>query len=152
EGAERVEGLLAGARARAEAECVLPRQQPQSQGAWPLLRGQLERARHRPAHVPDQCRTGRQTPAWRHLDLPAAGAAVMGILYLAALLLSLGCMALLDWRFSLFFWRDALRAAIVLVVGVVFFVAWDLAGIGLDIFFRGETEIMTGVLLAPELP
>lgn len=76
----------------------------------------------------------------------------MGILYLAALLLSLGCMALLDWRFSLFFWRDALRAAIVLVVGVVFFVAWDLAGIGLDIFFRGETEIMTGVLLAPELP
>jgi lycopene cyclase domain-containing protein len=76
----------------------------------------------------------------------------MGILYLAALLLSLGCMALLDWRFSLFFWRDALRAAIVLVVGVAFFVAWDLAGIGLDIFFRGETEIMTGVLLAPELP
>lgn len=76
----------------------------------------------------------------------------MGILYLAALLLSLGCMALLDWRFSLFFWRDARRAAIVLVVGVAFFVAWDLAGIGLDIFFRGETEIMTGVLLAPELP
>jgi lycopene cyclase domain-containing protein len=76
----------------------------------------------------------------------------MGLVYLAALLVSLGCMALLDWRFRLFFWRDAKRAAIVLVLGVVFFLAWDLAGIGLDIFYRGETDIMTGVLLAPELP
>ena len=76
----------------------------------------------------------------------------MGILYLLALCVSLGCMALLDWRFSLFFWRDRLRASIVLVAGVLFFLVWDLAGIGLDIFYRGETEIMTGVLLAPELP
>lgn len=76
----------------------------------------------------------------------------MGLLYLAALLVSLGCMALLDRRFRLFFWRDAKRAAIVLVIGVVFFLAWDLAGIGLDIFYRGESDIMKGVLLAPELP
>jgi lycopene cyclase domain-containing protein len=76
----------------------------------------------------------------------------MGLLYLAALVVSLSCMALLDWRFRLFFWRDAKRAAIVLVLGVVFFLAWDVAGIGLDIFYRGETEIMTGILLAPELP
>jgi lycopene cyclase domain-containing protein len=76
----------------------------------------------------------------------------MAFLYLAALLVSLGCMVLLDWRFRLFFWRDARRAGIVLVLGVLFFLAWDLAGIGLDIFYRGETEIMTGLLLAPELP
>lgn len=76
----------------------------------------------------------------------------MGILYLAGLLVSLGCMALLDWRFRLFFWRNTRQAIIVLVAGIVFFLAWDLAGIGLDIFYRGESEIMTGVLLAPELP
>lgn len=76
----------------------------------------------------------------------------MGIIYLSALLLSLGCMMLLDWRYRLFFWRDAPRAGIVLVVGVLFFLIWDLFGIGLDIFYRGETEIMTGILLAPELP
>lgn len=76
----------------------------------------------------------------------------MGILYLSALLASISCMALLDWRFRLFFWRDARRATIVLLAGVLFFLGWDLAGIGLDIFFRGETEIMTGILLAPELP
>jgi lycopene cyclase domain-containing protein len=76
----------------------------------------------------------------------------MGILYLAALLVSIGCMALLDRRFTLFFWRDARRATIVLVVGLLFFLVWDLSGIALDIFYRGETEIMTGILLAPELP
>ncbi|MFU8948033.1 lycopene cyclase domain-containing protein [Mycetocola zhadangensis] len=76
----------------------------------------------------------------------------MGLLYLGALLVSLGCMVLLDSRFRLFFWADARRAAIVLVLGVVFFLAWDLAGIGLSIFYRGETDFMTGILLAPELP
>lgn len=76
----------------------------------------------------------------------------MSILYLAALLLAIGCMVLLDWRFRLFFWRDARRATIVLVIGVVFFVAWDVAGIALGIFARGETAVMTGLVLAPELP
>ena len=76
----------------------------------------------------------------------------MGLIYLGSLLVSIGCMALLDWRFTLFFWRDARRASIVLVAGVLFFLVWDLFGIGLDIFYRGETEIMTGILLAPELP
>lgn len=76
----------------------------------------------------------------------------MSLLYLAMLLAAIGCMVLIDRRFALFFWRDARRAALVLVAGVVFFLAWDLFGIGLGIFFRGETAIMTGVLLAPELP
>lgn len=76
----------------------------------------------------------------------------MPLLYLVALLVSLTGMVVLDRKYELFFWRDARRASIVLIVGVVFFVAWDLAGIGLGIFFRGETEFMTGLLLAPELP
>jgi lycopene cyclase domain-containing protein len=76
----------------------------------------------------------------------------MAFLYLGALLVSLGCMMLLDVRFRLFFWADARRAGIVLAVGVAFFLAWDLAGIGLSIFYRGETAFMTGLLLAPELP
>lgn len=76
----------------------------------------------------------------------------MGILYLLALLVALTGMVLLDRRFTLFFWRSAKRAAIVLVVGVLFFLAWDVAGIGLGIFFRGETSFMTGLVIAPELP
>lgn len=76
----------------------------------------------------------------------------MSFLYLAALLVSLTGMVVLDRRFRLFFWADARRATIVLLVGVAFFVVWDLAGIGLGIFFRGDTELMTGLQLAPELP
>lgn len=76
----------------------------------------------------------------------------MPLFYLGALLISIGCMLLLDRRFTLFFWRDARRAGITLTAGVLFFLAWDLLGIGLDIFYRGETEFMTGILLAPELP
>ncbi|GLK16287.1 lycopene cyclase domain-containing protein [Herbiconiux flava] len=76
----------------------------------------------------------------------------MGILYLAALLVSLTGMVVLDRRFGLFFFDRPRRAAIVLVAGVLFFVVWDLFGIGLGIFFRGETSFMTGLQVAPELP
>ena len=77
---------------------------------------------------------------------------MIGFAYLAALLVSLGCMVLLDRRFTLFFWRDACRATIVLLVGIAFFVVWDLAGIGQEIFYRGDSPFMTGALLAPHLP
>ncbi|WP_213815322.1 lycopene cyclase domain-containing protein [Glaciihabitans sp. dw_435] len=76
----------------------------------------------------------------------------MPVLYLVALAIALTGMVMLDRRFRLFFWRDARRATIVLVAGVVFFLVWDLLGIGLGIFFRGETAFMTGLQLAPELP
>lgn len=76
----------------------------------------------------------------------------MSALYLVALLTTIGCMVLLDRRFSLFFWRDARRAGIVLGLGVLFFVLWDVAGIALGIFLRGQNEISTGVVLGPEFP
>ncbi|PTL72818.1 lycopene cyclase domain-containing protein [Rathayibacter caricis DSM 15933] len=76
----------------------------------------------------------------------------MGVVYLLALAVSISGMVVLDRRFGLFFWNDARRAAIVLPAGVVFFLIWDLFGIGLGVFFRGETPYMTGLQLAPELP
>lgn len=76
----------------------------------------------------------------------------MGVVYLAALLVSITGMVVLDHRFRLFFFADAWRAAVVLAVGVAVFLVWDVAGIALGVFFRGETEFMTGLLLAPELP
>ena len=76
----------------------------------------------------------------------------MGILYLLALLVSLTGMVVLDRRFRLFFFEAPRRAAVVLVAGVLFFLVWDVAGIGLGIFFRGETAFMTGLQVAPELP
>ena len=76
----------------------------------------------------------------------------MSFLYLLALLIALTGMVMLDRRFGLFFWASWRRALAVLIAGVAFFVVWDLAGIGLGIFFRGETDFMTGLQVAPELP
>lgn len=75
-----------------------------------------------------------------------------GIAYLAALAVSLGGLAVLDRRFRLAFWHDRRRAALAVGIGVVAFLAWDVAGLVLGIFARGESPWMTGLLLAPDLP
>ncbi|MBN9605646.1 MAG: lycopene cyclase domain-containing protein [Actinomycetales bacterium] len=72
--------------------------------------------------------------------------------YLAALLVSLAGVATLDLRFRLFVGRDPRRGIAVLALGVAFFVVWDLIGVGAGIFFRGAPELLTGVLIAPEVP
>lgn len=76
----------------------------------------------------------------------------MGFVYLGLLLATLGCMLLIDRRFRLFFWRDAVTATVVTLVGLAFFLVWDIAGIMGGIFFRGEAAVATGIVLAPELP
>lgn len=76
----------------------------------------------------------------------------MNLIYLASLLVAIACMLLIDARFRLFFWRDPAAATIVTVAGVAFLLVWDLAGIGLGIFLRGDGVIASGLILAPELP
>jgi lycopene cyclase domain-containing protein len=73
-------------------------------------------------------------------------------LYLAGLVVSIGGVAVLDARYRLFFWRSPLRAAAVMVIGLVFFMVWDVAGVHLGIFFIGTTPLLTGLLLAPDVP
>jgi lycopene cyclase domain-containing protein len=77
---------------------------------------------------------------------------MLSVLYLIGLLVALAGMVLLDRRFRLFFWRAPFRAATVLVVGVVFFLVWDATGVGLNIFFRGNLALLSGVQLRPEIP
>lgn len=72
--------------------------------------------------------------------------------YLGVLLAGLACIVLLDLRYRLVIWAAGARAALVLVIGVAFFLAWDLAGIALGIFHRAENAVSTGIVLAPELP
>ncbi|UBQ02983.1 lycopene cyclase domain-containing protein [Curtobacterium sp. TXMA1] len=72
--------------------------------------------------------------------------------YLAGLLVSIAGIAVLDARHRLFFWRSPLRAAAVMVVGLAFFLVWDIVGVHLGIFFIGRNNLLTGVLLAPEVP
>lgn len=72
--------------------------------------------------------------------------------YGGSLLLVMGCMALLDARFRLVLWRDAPRSLVVLGAGIGFFLLWDVVAIAQGFYHRGESEAMTGLVLAPELP
>jgi lycopene cyclase domain-containing protein len=76
----------------------------------------------------------------------------VSFLYLGGLLVALAGMVALDLRLRLFFAVAPVRAAAVLVLGIAFFICWDIAGIDLGIFFRGNPGLLTGVQLAPELP
>ena len=74
-------------------------------------------------------------------------------MYLAVLLVLLGCFALVDRRWGLFFWSgNPLRAWLVLLAGTVFFLAWDLVGIANGLFWHGENSLTLGIFVAPELP
>lgn len=72
--------------------------------------------------------------------------------YLAGLVLSLIGMALIDRRWKLLLWRDARRGILVLAIGVVFLLVWDVAGVGAGVFFRGTSGLLVGIQLAPEVP
>ncbi|MGN6326595.1 lycopene cyclase domain-containing protein [Pseudolysinimonas sp.] len=76
----------------------------------------------------------------------------MTLLYLAGLLVGIAGMIVLDVRFGLFFRRSPVRAATVMVLGIAFFLIWDVLGIRLEVFFPGPASIVTGVMLAPGLP
>lgn len=75
-----------------------------------------------------------------------------GFGYLGALLVALGGLAVIDRRWHLAFWAHPRRAAACVGIGVAGFLLWDVAGLLLGIFARGESPHMTGLLLAPELP
>jgi lycopene cyclase domain-containing protein len=77
---------------------------------------------------------------------------VTALLYAAALVGATACMGLLDHRFRLVVWRDGRRAALVLAVGVAFFLVWDLVAIASGFYHLGESEAMSGIVVAPELP
>lgn len=72
--------------------------------------------------------------------------------YLSCLLLSLGGLALLDWRYKLAFWHDKRRTIITMSIGMTVFIVWDLLGINLGIFLAGDSRYSLPYRLAPELP
>mgnify|MGYP006272847377 CR=1 FL=1 len=76
----------------------------------------------------------------------------MSFSYLLILAISIAGLASLDRKHSLVFFHDAARAAIVIATGVVFFLCWDVAGIALNVFFKGGSPLLTGVMLANQLP
>jgi lycopene cyclase domain-containing protein len=75
-----------------------------------------------------------------------------GATYLSGLIFSLVGLGLLDWRFRTAFTVNKKAAAFAILIPTIFFIIWDVAGIAMGIFFRGDTSHLTGILLAPEFP
>jgi lycopene cyclase domain-containing protein len=75
-----------------------------------------------------------------------------GATYLSGLIFSLVGLGLLDWRFRTAFTVNKKAATFAILIPTIFFILWDIAGIAMGIFFRGDTAHLTGILLAPEFP
>lgn len=75
----------------------------------------------------------------------------MSFLYLLGLLLGIFGLALLDYRHKLAFAKNFKQVCLILIA-LAFFLIWDYAGISLGIFFRGETELLSGLVISKELP
>lgn len=76
----------------------------------------------------------------------------MSFVYLATLLISLAGLATLDFRFKLAFAKNAKAAAVAIGIPYLMFVFWDAAGIALGIFFKGQSKLLTGIMLAKDFP
>ncbi len=72
--------------------------------------------------------------------------------YLLLLLISAGGLVALDARFRLAFWRTSWRTSATVVIGTVFFLAWDAVGSTAGVFVKGDSPLLLGIDLAPHLP
>lgn len=72
--------------------------------------------------------------------------------YLAIVVVSLLGLYLLDRTHKLAFTVDPRRAFLSMLPAFIVFLVWDIAGIALDIFFRGNNSLLTGLQILPEFP
>lgn len=72
--------------------------------------------------------------------------------YLLILLGLLGCMTLVDARYKLFIFAKPVAALLALLLGTGFFVLWDVLAISQGIFLHRDSSLMTGILVAEQLP
>ena len=72
--------------------------------------------------------------------------------YLAALLVSITGLLVIDRRFKLAFWFDTIRTGKTIALSIFVFVIWDIIGINMGIFFKGNSQYMLPFVIAPEFP
>ena len=76
----------------------------------------------------------------------------MSFVYLGLLLISLAGLVTLDVRFKLAFAKNPKVASIAIGAPYLLFVIWDFAGIASGIFFKGKSELLTGLMIAKDFP
>ena len=73
-------------------------------------------------------------------------------LYLISLLIIIGCLGLLDWRYKLAFFHETKRTALTLAISIWLFIVWDIFGIKSGIFFHGDSPYTLPYRIIPEFP
>lgn len=73
-------------------------------------------------------------------------------LYFIALLFSIGGLVTLDLKYGLAIKPQLKRTLLTLGIGVAVFLGWDLIGIGAGVFYIGDSGLMLGINLLPNLP
>lgn len=72
--------------------------------------------------------------------------------YAASLLFSIACLAWIDRTHHLAFWQNARQAAFTITTAVIYFVAWDISGIKLNIFYAANSTYRSGIMLGQSFP
>lgn len=77
---------------------------------------------------------------------------MIGLAYLAVQAVSFAGIAVIDHRWTLAFFRARAATVLAVTAAVTLFLTWDVLGVRSGVFFRGQTDFMTGLLVAPEIP
>lgn len=77
---------------------------------------------------------------------------MMHFAYVALLSAAIGCLYLIDRRYIIAFAYNRSNTLRVLLGGIVFFAAWDIAGIVAKVFYTGKTTYLTGITLMHDFP
>lgn len=73
-------------------------------------------------------------------------------LYLAGLIIAIGCLVIVDYKFKLAFFYQWQRTLMTLLIAIWLFIVWDIFGIKLGIFFHGDSQFSLPIRIIPEFP
>ncbi|MFN3600741.1 MAG: lycopene cyclase domain-containing protein [Dietzia sp.] len=77
---------------------------------------------------------------------------MIGLAYLLVQAVSFAGILVIDHRWKLAAFRAPAAAALAVTASVALFLTWDVLGVRSGVFFRGQTDFMTGLTVAPEIP
>ena len=77
---------------------------------------------------------------------------MLSLSYAFGILLAISGVALMDRQGKLAFWHDKVRTSLTVFSAMGVFIVWDLLGIHLGIFFKGDSPYMLGFEILPQFP